>query len=351
MTVVSFEPEVLAKSLPTPFELQKAIPLSDVQSAFIGQSRKTLEAILNGRDPRKILIVGPCSIHDYRAAVEYAHLLSDLSERVSDQFFIVMRTYFEKPRTIGGWKGFLYDPDLDGSHNLARGISLTRQLLSDITDLSIPVGCELLELNTSHYYSDFLSWGCIGARTSASPPHRQLAASLDFPIGFKNSTDGNVTPSIHGVLAASTPHVYLGMGVDGQVTRIEAEGNPLCHLVLRGGTQGPNYSEKSLKTIVEKCNLAGIRDRLIIDCSHDNCHKEHRIQSPVFQSLAKNLSRGNTQIMGLMLESNLKEGRQPISSNLEYGISVTDPCLNWEITKTLILQAHALIQKKSYSQI
>lgn len=333
------------ETLPTPRSLQETLPLSPEQRNFILESRQTIESILEGADSRKLLIVGPCSIHDCEATLEYGNHFQELAKEVSDQFFMVMRTYFEKPRTILGWKGFLYDPDLDGSHNVAKGIHLTRHLLSELTTLRIPTASELLDMATAPYFSDFLSWGCIGARTCSSPSHRQLAASLDFPVGFKNSTDGCIDNAVHGVLSASVPHVYLGLSSEGKFTRIKTEGNPLCHLVLRGGYNGPNYDYKSVQESTLRCQQMGIRDKVVIDCSHDNCEKMHLKQIPIFQEVTQQIIEGNESIVGLMLESHLFSGSQSLSHPLQYGVSITDPCLDWLTTREVILQAAERLQR------
>lgn len=349
MTLISLEPDTLSNTLPTPEELQKEIPLSRAQAAFIQHAKESVEAILNGWDRRRLLIAGPCSIHDLASAREYGRRFRQLSERVADQFLLIMRTYFEKPRTIIGWKGMLYDPDLDGSYNLAKGIRQTRKLLLDLTEMGVPVGCELLEINTSHYYTDFLTWGCVGARTCSSPPHRQLAASLNLPIGFKNSIDGNVDQAIHGILSAANPHVYLGLSLAGQMVRVQTEGNPLCHMVLRGGIKGPNYHPEILSMAVEKCQEAKIIDRVIIDCSHDNCGKDPLRQKHVFKTIIDQILEGfDPHIAGIMLESHLHGGAQEISFPLRYGVSITDPCLDWETTESSVLEAHSQLQNAGY---
>ncbi len=344
MTIVSLTPEELDHHLPTPKQLQEEIPLTEENAAFIAATRASIQKILDGLDSRKLLIVGPCSIHNVEAAEEYAAKFRDLSEEVSKQFLMVMRTYVEKPRSIIGWKGLLYDPNLDGSHDLSKGIRLTRRLLANLTDMRVPVASELLELTTSPYYSDFLSWGCIGARTSSSPPHRQLAASLDFPMGFKNSTDGCIDNAVHGIISAGTPHAFLGFSSTGKLSRIECEGNKLCHIVLRGGYNGPNYNPKAIMSTVERCEEAGVRNKLVIDCSHDNCEKRHLKQVSAFQAVIDQIAEGNEAIAGLMLESNLLGGSQPISSSLRYGVSITDPCLDWETTRRAILQAASKLE-------
>ncbi|MFZ0564923.1 MAG: 3-deoxy-7-phosphoheptulonate synthase [Chlamydiales bacterium] len=329
------------EAFPSPQELRAQIPCLEAHTHFVQKSRKTIEAILKGLDSRLLIVVGPCSIHDLESAREYAWRLSELASHVSDRFFLVMRTYFEKPRTSLGWKGFLYDPDLNGSHNLTKGIRLARQLLLELTDMKVPVGSELLEAITAPYYSDFLSWGCIGARTSASPPHRQLAASLNLPIGFKNSIDGNIKTPVHAVLSASRSHVFLGMANSGQIARIQAEGNPLCHVVLRGGGRKPNYDRESVLKTLLLCQQLNVCDKVMIDCSHDNSQGNYLNQVSVFKEVIDQLSENSSPIKGIMLESHLKEGSQPMVSPLSYGVSITDPCLDWETTRKIILEAYA----------
>jgi 3-deoxy-7-phosphoheptulonate synthase len=345
MTAATFDPRVLGSELPTPAELLKEIPLDYSHASFVLHCREAVEAILNGWDTRRLLIVGPCSIHDHASAIEYARRLKCVSEQVADQFFIIMRAYLEKPRTIIGWKGLLYDPDIDGSYNLSKGIRLARQLLAELTTMQIPLACELLEINTVYYYADFLTWGCVGARTCASPPHRQLAAALPLPIGFKNSMDGNTDHPIHGILAAAASHVFLGLSNGGQLARIQADGNPFCHLVLRGGIGGPNYDPEAIKETLEKCRLSGVREKLMVDCSHDNCRKNARNQINVFEAAIDQILEGNVGIVGLMLESHLYGGSQEISFPLRFGISITDPCLDWETTERLILEATTRLRK------
>jgi 3-deoxy-7-phosphoheptulonate synthase len=320
-------------------ELNRQMPITARMGAFISSARATIDAILEGDDNRILLIVGPCSIHDEKATYEFAKKLKKLSLEVSSTFFIVMRTYFEKPRTKKGWKGLIYDPDLDGSHNIHKGIVLTRKILMDLTAEEIPLGCELLELATFHYFSDLLSWGCIGARTCASQPHRQLASTLPFPIGFKNSTDGNVENALNGILSAKAAHTFLGVNSHGVLDRIKTEGNRFCHLVLRGGENGPNFDSLSIQNALEKCAEKEIRQKVLVDCSHDNSQKKEKLQILAFESVLKQIEEGNRNIFGMMLESNLFSGSQPLAFPLKYGVSITDPCLDWETTKDLILNA------------
>lgn len=344
MAFVSLPSDKLEELIPTPLEIQEEIPFQESHARFLAQSKETVEAILNGWDRRLLLIAGPCSIHDLDSAREFATKFRNLADEVSDQFYLIMRAYFEKPRTALGWKGLLYDPDLNGSFHLSKGIRQARSFLAELTDMGVPAGSELLELTTTPYYSDFLTWGCIGARTSTSPPHRQLAASLSMPIGFKNTIDGCIDHPIHALLAASTPHVFLGVSPSGQTAKIHAEGNPFCHVVLRGGAQGPNYHPQIVEQVILKCRRARVRDRLVIDCSHDNCHKNPLDQKRVFNEVIDQVVEGNNHIVGLMLESHLYSGSQSISSPLRYGISITDPCLDWESTESLISEAAKRLQ-------
>lgn len=341
MTSLFLHTENATDKLPTPKEIRDEFALSNENKSFIEQSRSTIRKILLGHDDRKLLIVGPCSIHDIGAAREYALEFQEVAKEVASHFFMVMRTYFEKPRTVLGWKGLLYDPDLDGSYDLAKGVRLTRQLLSELCDLQVPAASEFLEITTAHYFADLLSWGCIGARTCSSPPHRQLAASLNLPIGFKNTTDGSIENAVNGILSASTSHVFLGLDMAGEMVRIWAPGNPSCHIVLRGGESGPNYDAHSVMQAASACRVAGICNRVVIDCSHDNCDKRHLKQVNVFQSIVNRIAEGDQTIAGLMLESNLRGGSQVISPNLRYGVSITDPCLDWPTTRAIILESAA----------
>ncbi len=343
--MAALEQKLDTESVPTPEELYQEIPLTDDQAAFVHRSRETIEAILNGWDQRLLVVVGPCSIHDPVAALEYGAQLRQLADEVSDHIFLVMRTYFEKARTIVGWKGMLYDPELNGSYQLAKGIRQTRLLLRELSEMGLPSGSELLELNTFHYYADYLSWGCIGARTSSSPPHRQMASLLNFPIGFKNSTEGNIDHAIHGILAAATPQAFLGVSPSGQMSRLLTEGNPLCHLVLRGGEMGPNYHPENVAAAIQKCERALINPRVIIDCSHDNCGKKPEQQKRVFHSCIEQIQAGNQNIVGIMLESHLHGGSQELAFPLKHGISITDPCLDWAATQALIREGSNLLNR------
>lgn len=327
-------------ALPSYGDLKSRYCISSPQSDFIGQSRQTINNILSGIDPRLLLIIGPCSIHDLISAREYAEKLKELASALSPQFFVVMRVYCEKPRTTAGWKGFLYDPFLDGSNQIKAGIELTRKLLLDLADLGVPAATEFLDPLTAYYYDDLISWGSIGARTSSSQTHRQLASSLTMPMGIKNGIAGNISAAIDGVIAASHPHTYLGINIAGVKSIIRTNGNQNAHIVLRGGESGPNYDPLSVSSALSKLEQAGLPPRLIIDCSHHNSNKLHFHQTAVFQSALQQIIEGNTNIRGCLIESHLFAGSQaltPDPKKLEYGISITDPCLDWKTTRHLLL--------------
>lgn len=329
--------------LPSPRELRKQFPISGRQEAFIQKTRASIHDILRGRSQRHLLIVGPCSIHDVEEAKEFARRLRHLSTQIGDQFLVVMRAYLEKPRTALGWKGLLYDPQLDGSANLNSGIEISRRLLLDLADLEVPAGTEFLDPITPHYLGDLISWGCIGARTAASPIHRQMASSLSMPIGFKNAVDGDCDIAIHGVLSANTPHSFIGLAEDGQVAQLHSRGNAHCHVVMRGGENGPNYDAHSLAQVKRRLESHRLIDRLLVDCSHDNSGKDHRRQPMIFREIIEQILAGGSQIAGLLLESYLLAGNQlPPSTQtpLRYGVSLTDSCLGWDSTEQLLLWAH-----------
>jgi len=334
----------------TPIEAKQKIPLDTKSREQISNYRKAICNVLTAKDPRLLLIVGPCSIHNEEKAIEYAHLLSSLADNVKEQFLVVMRTYVEKPRTKNGWKGFLYDPDLDGSYDIESGILRTRKLLKALTAINIPLACEFLDPITSRYYSDYISWGSVGARTSQSPIHRQLAASLAMPIGFKNKTDGCIESAIDACYTSKAPHHFLGINEMGNVTKIMAPGNVLPHLVLRGGHNGPNYEKEAVIAAKEKMVSAGIHPAILVDCSHDNSRKNHRLQPNVFFSVLENLNTFGDALRGIMLESFLDEGSQnqykKSAQEILKTVSFTDSCLDWQTTKECIEQAAKLLCQK-----
>lgn len=323
-------------SIASPDQVLQEMPLDASLEAFVKRSRLTIENILDGKDPRQLLIIGPCSIHDVDSTLEYALKLKKLALEVEDKFFIVMRTYFEKPRTSKGWKGLLYDPYLDGSYAMEEGLKMARKILVTLAEEQLPAGAELLEITTAHYLSDLLSWGCIGARTATSQPHRQLASSLHLPIGFKHTTDGNVSNAVNGIISASSSHIFLGLQKNGQLSKIQTVGNPYCHVILRGSDKKTNFDPQSIAEAMSLCQEGGINDKVLIDCSHGNCGKKHREQMTAFESVMS-----SKMALGAMLESHLKEGCQPVSKSIEYGLSVTDPCLDWESTQYLIRNSYS----------
>lgn len=326
--------------LPTPHELKRELPITDLQLRNIQQSRHIIKNILEGSDPRQLLIVGPCSIHDVNAAKEYALRLKELSKVTSEKFFIVMRVYFEKPRTNGGWKGILYDPFLDGSSNIKAGLKVTRQLLLDLSSIGIAAGAEFLNPLATTYFSDLISWGCVGARTVESQIHRQLASSLPMPVGIKNNTDGNLEVAVNAMATAATSHNYLSVNEWGQITNFRTAGNKHTHLVLRGGENHTNYDPESVQRALSHLQKGKQPERIMIDCSHGNSWKQHSRQQIVFESAIEQIVEGNQSIKGMMIESNINAGNQTMGrdpSLLRYGISLTDPCLDWETTERLIL--------------
>lgn len=340
--------------LPSPKNLKKELPITIAQRDFIEQSRQQIRSILNKNDPRLLLIVGPCSIHDIKAAKEYAAKLRSLSDETADTFFIAMRVYFEKPRTALGWKGIMYDPYLDDSHDMNTGLRWTRQLLLDLADLCIPAAAEILDPISAHYFGDLLSWSCIGARTSSSQIHRQAASGLPLPVGFKNHTDGNIAIAVNGVVTAAHPHIFLGINESGCTCRIQTKGNKDSHIVLRGGEKAPNYDAASISQALSLLKEAKLPLRLVIDCSHDNSGRQDHQQPTVFHSVIEQIIAGNRHITGLIVESNLHAGQQPLLSDpsrLKYGISLTDPCIGWETTEQLVKEGKKTLDATQHAAL
>lgn len=337
------------ESLPSYREIKNHFPILPSQRCFIEESRQTVRAILNGTDPRLLLIVGPCSIHDNLSAKDFAAQLRELAQTVASQFFLVMRVYCEKPRTASGWKGFLYDPLLDGSHAMHLGIEWTRQLLLELATMQVPTATEFLDPLTAYYYEDLITWGSIGARTSSSQIHRQFASGLSMPIGFKNGVAGNISAAIHGALAASHPHTYMRLCDNGRPMIAKTLGNSDVHIVLRGGELGPNYDPSSVSDALTCLERVKLLPRLLVDCSHDNAGKKYDRQPAVFQSIIHQVVEGNSNIRGLMLESHLYAGNQILTndpSQLAYGVSITDACLDWHSTAHLILWGAQHLQQQ-----
>ncbi|KAI0051106.1 phospho-2-dehydro-3-deoxyheptonate aldolase [Auriscalpium vulgare] len=322
--------------------LQEDLPLSLGAAQTVLEGRRICESILRGNDDRLIVVVGPCSVHNVDAAIEYAHKLRAYAETAKEDLHIVMRVYFEKPRTTVGWKGLINDPDMNGSFQINRGLRMARTLLLDIAKMGLPAGCEFLDTITPQYTADLVSWGAIGARTTESQVHRELTSALSMPTGFKNSTDGGVGIAIDACRAARSGHVFLSVGKEGLSSIVETSGNPDVHVILRGGAKGPNYEAEHVRDLGEKLGKAGLAQKVMIDCSHGNSQKQHKRQIDVAEDIARQLESGDTasMIMGVMLESNLLEGRQDITAagpaGLKYGQSVTDACISWESTVPLL---------------
>ena len=328
--------------LPSPDEFIKNIPLSNTQSNLIEDSRNIIEKILKGEDDRILLLVGPCSIHDRNLGIEYAKRLRDLAEKVKDTIYIVMRVYFEKPRTTIGWKGLINDPDLNGSFNIPKGIELARNILSDVTELGMPTATEFLDPFTPQYIGDLVSWGAIGARTAESQTHRQMASGLSMPIGFKNGTGGSVQLAIDGMIACLGEHAFLGIDNDGNSSVVITKGNPANHVILRGGASGTNYDKESVRDAQELLEKNELDPVVVIDCAHGNSNKDHNRQPIVFKDVISQRMQGNKNIVGLMIESNINPGNQTLGENLadlDYGVSITDKCVGWEKTEEIILEA------------
>lgn len=323
----------------TPAQIKEQYPATPAHFETVRKGREEAHAIVRGEDNRLLVIVGPCSIHDPVAAMEYAQKLVKLREEVSDRFSIIMRVYFEKPRTTVGWKGLINDPHLDDSCDLAHGIALARKLLLDINALGLPAATETLDPITPQYLADLISWTAIGARTTESQTHREMASGLSMPVGFKNGTDGSVQTAIDAMKSCGAPHSFLGMDQDGATSIIKTTGNPDTHVVLRGGRDGTNYEAPHVTAACDKLRKEGLRPSLMVDCSHANSNKDPKRQPIVWQSVIEQRSRGNSGIIGAMLESNLHFGAQPLGtdpSTLKYGVSITDACMDWETTEQLL---------------
>lgn len=332
--------------LPPPSDYLLRMPAQKHQRDFITSARSTIANIINGIDGRLLLVIGPCSLHDPQQALDYAAKLKKLAKSVSNQIFLVMRCYFEKARTRSGWKGLLYDPFLDKSHGSEKGIQIARQLLIELSNQEIAAGTEFLDPATPHYLADLISWGCIGARTTASQTHRQMASSLIMPIAFKNTVDGNFNIATDAVVSSREPQTFIGLTPEGLLAQVQSSGNPHTHVVLRGGGNRSNFDEHSIEKATESLTHAGIGSKLLVDCAHGNSGKDHRRQSAVFQSVLQQFLSGNQNIGGMILESHLNAGHQSIRSlkNLKYGVSITDPCISWECTERLVLRAAEQIQ-------
>jgi 3-deoxy-7-phosphoheptulonate synthase len=329
-------PEILI----TPAELKREIPLTDKARQTVSEGRQVIENILAGKDHRVLVVVGPCSIHDLDAAHEYAHRLKKLADKVSDSLYIVMRVYFEKPRTTVGWKGLINDPYMNDSFKITDGLHIGRKLLRDILEIGLPTATEALDPISPQYMQDLISWSAIGARTTESQTHREMASGLSSSIGFKNGTDGGLTVAINALQSVANPHRFLGINSDGKVSIVTTRGNPNAHVVLRGGNGKPNYDSVSVSICEQELNNANIKPNIMVDCSHANSNKDHNLQPLVLDNVSNQILEGNTSIIGVMLESHINGGNQKLSSNaddMQYGVSVTDACIDWETTETSLV--------------
>jgi 3-deoxy-7-phosphoheptulonate synthase len=323
----------------TPRELKAQLPTTDAANATVARSRERVIRILRQEDPRLLVVIGPCSIHDEKSALEYANRLNSLRKEVAGQMEIVMRVYFEKPRTTIGWKGLINDPHLDGSQDIETGLKIARKLLLDITGMGLPAATEFLDPIVPQYIADLISWAAIGARTTESQTHREMASGLSMPVGLKNSTDGSLQVAIDAMGAARHPHSFLGINEDGATSIVRTAGNPHTHVVLRGGRAKTNYDAESIRAAEEKLNSEKLPPVLMVDCSHANSEKKFAKQEDVWRSVIQQRIEGTQSLIGLMVESHLHEGNQPISENLKalrYGVSITDSCIGWETTERML---------------
>lgn len=324
-------------ALPTPQHLLSQLPLSKDLISFILSSRQEIRNILERKSPRLLLVIGPCSIHNLEEGLLFAKKLKNLSDKVKKEALIVMRAYIEKPRTRGGWQGFVHDPYLDGSNQLNKGLFLSRSFLIALADLRLPAAVEFVTPSLAPYYEDLVSWGCIGARTSTSQPHRLLASHLMMPVGIKNTVEGDIDAAIDGVFVASQPHSFPHIDLQGKLSQVKSQGNPHAHVVLRGSKTKTNYDVKTIEETAEKLNRLSLRPLLLIDCSHGNCRGDYTNQKSVFYTILEQFHQGNQHILGMMLESQMEANSQSLSTQpLEFGVSVTDPCLDFSSTEELV---------------
>lgn len=334
--------------LMTPRAMKAKLPMTTAANQTVVAGRELVTRILQRQDPRFLVVVGPCSIHDPKGALEYAQKLNAVRKEVEDRIAIVMRVYFEKPRTTIGWKGLINDPHLDGSYDIETGLKIARKLLLDINEMGLPAATEFLDPITPQYIADLVSWAAIGARTTESQTHREMASGLSMPVGFKNGTDGSLQIALDAMTAAGTPHNFLGIDQDGVTSIVRTAGNPVGHVVLRGGRARTNYDAESLKDAEAQLAKAGLPAVLMVDCSHANSGKQHARQEDVWNSLIQQRAAGNKALIGAMVESYLGEGSQPIPKDLgalKYGVSVTDACLGWDITERMLRSGHAALPK------
>ncbi|AZM38367.1 3-deoxy-7-phosphoheptulonate synthase [Acinetobacter sp. WCHA39] len=335
------------QTLITPAELKADLPLSEAASQTVLQGRATVRNILDGNDKRLFVVIGPCSIHDVKAANEYADRLKELSEKVKDTLYLVMRVYFEKPRTTVGWKGLINDPDMNDSFNIEKGLHIGRGLLLELNEKGLPCATEALDPNSPQYYQDLISWSAIGARTTESQTHREMSSGLSSPVGFKNGTDGGLTVATNAMQSVKHGHSFLGLNENGQVAIINTKGNPYAHVVLRGGNGKPNYDASSVAEAEAALAKAKVSNKIMIDTSHANSNKDPYLQPLVLKNITEQILDGNKSIVGIMVESHLKGGRQDIPENLcdlVYGQSVTDGCIDWDTTERALLEMHEALK-------
>ena len=332
-----------------PNELMEKYPLGEKGSVNIFQARQAIKDILEGRDHRLMVIVGPCSIHDSKSAREYAEKLVALRESLKEDLLIVMRVYFEKPRTTIGWKGLINDPDLDESFNIDKGLKIARHLLTDLAEMDMPVAVEYLDLITPQYISDLISWGAIGARTTESQSHRELASALSCPVGFKNGTTGSLSVAIDAIKSANNPHHLLSVNKEGGVSHYTSSGNETAHIILRGGADGPNYSKAHVDKTIAQLRAENLLDKIMVDFSHANSQKQFKNQLLVGDDIASQISAGSQEIFGVMIESHINEGNQPVGplESLQYGVSITDSCIGWADTENLLKILAQAVQKRN----
>jgi 3-deoxy-7-phosphoheptulonate synthase len=333
----------------TPEHLKAKLPVTEEVREAVNESRQIVRNIVSGKDPRLLVVVGPCSIHDTAGALEYAQRLANLAPVVGENLYLVMRAYFEKPRSTVGWKGLINDPHLDDTFHVAEGLEIARQLLLDITALGLPIATEALDPITPQYMQDLISWSAIGARTTESQTHREMASGLSCAVGFKNGTDGGLDVAINALQSATSPHRFLGISPSGQVSVIHTRGNPHAHVVLRGGSNGPNYDAASIAAT--EAALASLEQppSIMVDCSHANSNKDHRQQVNVLNAVQQHIVNGNRSITGVMIESNLSPGNQGMQNpdGLQYGVSITDACVGWDETVTMLTDLNAVLSTKA----
>lgn len=337
------------KPLISPAVLSHHLPIPDSAAQVVATARNASEHILKGKDDRLMVVVGPCSIHDPGAAIEYATRLKEASKRFSDDLLVVMRVYFEKPRTTVGWKGLINDPHLDGSFDINHGLHIARELLIELAKIGMPAGTEFLDTISPQYYAELISWGAIGARTTESQIHRELASGLSMPVGFKNGTGGSNQIAFDAIQASAGQHHFLSVTKQGVTAIVSTKGNDACHLILRGSSKGPNYDAASIKEVTKQLEAAGLPKALMVDCSHGNSLKDYRNQPAVAQSLCEQIAAGSQAITSVMVESNLVEGAQKLQgslADLTYGQSVTDECINWETTENMLEEFAKAVQAR-----